>query len=97
MVVLAYDLPRQVQAIAAVPGVDVVIEADDYAARYEPMVLGQAVWVRSWDETTRLGELRLWVEDGRVVRALDRMIDLGPDVPEPPALRKLAKEQARAR
>lgn len=97
VVVLAYDLPREIEAIASLPGVDVVIEADDYNARYDPTLVGEALWVRTWDETTRLGELRLWVEDGRVVRALDRMIDLGPDVPEPQALRRLAKEQARAR
>jgi hypothetical protein len=97
VVVLAYQVGRDAKALAAVPGVDVVIEADDYKARYEPVVVGSAVWVRSWDEATRLGELRLWVEDGHVVRVLDRMIDLGPDVPEPPELKKLAKEQARGK
>lgn len=95
VVVLAYQVGRDVKALAAVPGVDVVIEADDYKARYDPVVVGSAVWVRSWDEATRLGELRLWVSEGHVVRVLDRMIDLGPDVPEPPELKKLAKEQAR--
>jgi hypothetical protein len=97
VVVLARNVPREVQALAALPGVDVVIEADDYNARYPPTLVGSTLWVRSWDESTRLGELRLWVEDGHVVRALDRMIDLGPDVPEMPELRRLAREQARSR
>jgi hypothetical protein len=65
-----------VPALAAVPGVDVVVEADHYTARYGPWAESDAVWVRSWNGTSRLGELRLWVEDGRVVRALDRVVDL---------------------
>ncbi len=80
VVVLAYEVAAQVPALAAIPGVDVVIEADDYQARYGPWVEGEAVWVRSWQGTTRLGELRLWLDDGAVARALDRVVDLDEDV-----------------
>lgn len=76
VVVLIYDLPRAAEAIAGLPGVDVVIEAGGYRARWGPWVEGQAVWVRSWEATERLGELRLWIEEGSVVRAVQRTIDL---------------------
>ncbi|HHO54712.1 MAG TPA: hypothetical protein ENK18_28530 [Deltaproteobacteria bacterium] len=76
VVVLIYDLPREARTIAGLPGVDVVIEAGGYHARWGPWVEGEAVWVRTWEATPRLGELRLWIEAGSVVRALERTIDL---------------------
>ncbi|MEQ1505030.1 MAG: hypothetical protein ABMB14_22545, partial [Myxococcota bacterium] len=76
VVVLAIDAPSEVEAIAALPGVDVVIEAGGYAERWPPLVVGDAVWVRSRDAGARVGELRLWVVDGRVVRAVDRFVGI---------------------
>lgn len=95
VVVLAYDVGADAKALAAVPGVDVVIDAARWIGRYDPVRVGDALWVRSWDASTRLGELRLWVEDGRVVRAVDRMIDLGPDVPVDREIARIARDQAR--
>ncbi len=78
VVVLVHDLPTDVPRIAAVKGIDLIIEAGDYRERYDPLLVDGTVWVRSWAETTRLSEVRLWVEAGEIVRVVDRKIDLDP-------------------
>lgn len=95
VVVLAYDLADRIEAIGALPGVDVVIDASSWNARYGPWTAGDAVWVRSWDQGRWLGELRLWVEDGRVTRAVDRVHALGDDLPTPEPIRRLEREERR--
>ena len=80
VVVLTHRVGETVSAIARLEGVDVVIEADGYTARYPPVFAsGQAVWVRTWREAERLGELRLdWDNNGRLLRAEDGAIGLAP-------------------
>lgn len=93
VVVLAYDVGRDIAEIAALPGVDVVIEAAAYTERWPPLAVGDAVWVRSRDAGAELGELRLWVEDGVVVRAVDRRLPVGPDLATPPRIERLEQRQ----
>jgi hypothetical protein len=86
-VVLAYETGASTDELAAVPGVDVLIEAGGYSARWEADTSYGAVWVRSTRGTTRLGELRLWLEDGKVERAIDRQVAIDRAVPKVRAAR----------
>lgn len=97
VVVLAYDVPKEVAAIASLPGVDVVIEAAGYTERWPPLAMGDAVWVRSRDLGAEVGELRLWVDDGKVTRAEDRRATIGPDVPKRPRIERLERLQDTAK
>jgi 2',3'-cyclic-nucleotide 2'-phosphodiesterase (5'-nucleotidase family) len=72
------------------PRIDVVIDAFHHSEVVPPFTVGEAVWVKSSHETLALGELRLWIEGGRVVRALDRKIDLDPDIPGQRAMTDIA-------
>jgi 5'-nucleotidase len=93
VVVLAYQLPELAQEIARIEGVDVVVEAAEYRARYEPYAEGDTVWVRSRFQTERLGGLRLWFDDdGRLLAARDRVIDLDPAVRSEPTLARMARK-----
>jgi len=94
VVVLAHDPGRSARSLATLPGVDVLIEVGADPARFPPLWEGEAVWVRAAEQTTRIGELRLDLDAGRVVQATDRQIDLDAKVPSEP---KLARHQARAR
>ncbi len=81
-VVLAYELAGRVDELAAEPGVDVVIDAARWNGIFAPRVSGGAVIVRTRDEGLSADELRLWVEDGRVTRAVDRVVPLGSEIAE---------------
>ncbi|TNE91051.1 MAG: hypothetical protein EP330_06260 [Deltaproteobacteria bacterium] len=81
-VVLAYDTADLTDDLAALPGVDVLIEAGGYTARWEADASHGAVWVRSTKGSTRLGELRVWLEDGRVIKAVDRQIPVDRSLPK---------------
>lgn len=94
VVVLAHEPGRAARSLATLPGVDVLIEVGADPARFPPLWEGEAVWVRAAEQTTRLGELRLDLEAGRVTAATDRQIDLDAKVPSDAAL---ARHQARAR
>ncbi len=76
----ARDLARQH------PEISVVVDAYGHHETVPPFVVGEAIWVKSHYQTQQLGELRLWIEDGRVTRALDRKVELDPDIPGEPAL-----------
>lgn len=95
VVLLAWQAADAARAIAKEAGVDVVVDAAAHREFVEPARVGDAAWVYAHYETMRVGELRLDVEDGAVVGGLDRKIDLDPDMPDDPALAKLAR-QARA-
>lgn len=95
VVVLAHDVGRQARELARLEGVDVLVEAGGFSERYPPVWDGAAVWVRTDDETRRLGELRLVVEDGRVVAAKDRLIDLDDRIPSDRRLRALHEDTIR--
>lgn len=74
-VVLVYDDPEAAVALAALDGVDLVVEAAGYQARWAA-VADEAVRVRTWDQGTRLTELRLWLGDEGLARVLHREVDL---------------------
>ena len=74
-VVLVYDDPEAAVALAALEGVDLVVEAAGYQARWAA-VADEAVRVRTWDQGTRLTELRLWLGDEGLARVLHREVDL---------------------
>ena len=101
VVVLASDLSGRVEDLARLDGVDVVLEAGEYAGRYDPFEVDGTLWLRSLRETQRLKELRLQLSEGRVSAARDRTITLDDKVPDDRALKKLLAEplslEARAR
>ncbi len=68
------------------PEITVVIDAYHHHESVPPFTVGDAIWVKSHHQTQRLGELRLWIEDGKLVRALDRKVELDPDIPGHKAL-----------
>ncbi|MFT4628007.1 MAG: hypothetical protein ACI8PZ_006701 [Myxococcota bacterium] len=92
VVVLVSGLAGRVEALASIDGVDVVLEAGAYVGRYEPFDVGGTVWARSADETQRLKELRLRVDDGRISAATDRTITLDERIPEDRPVKRLLME-----
>jgi hypothetical protein len=80
VVVLAYELAPRIDQLAALPGVDVVVDAARWNGRFAPRISGGAVVVRTRDEGLSADELRLWVDQGRVTRAVDRVIALGSEI-----------------
>lgn len=93
VVLLAYEATDAARALVrGHPAIDVVVDAGQHATFLEPVLLGHAVWVFSHYQTMRVGELRLSLAEGRVTAALDRKIDLDPDMPDDPALLKMTRE-----
>lgn len=91
IVLLAWHAPEPAARLARELPVDVVVDTFAHTALYEPFREGHAIWVRSQDQTTRLGELRLGLEAGGITWALERKIDLGPDLPDDPAMAELVE------
>ena len=89
VVLLAWNAPEAARVAARKGLVDVVIDAQGHTGRHPPVWVGETLWIRSPARTERLGELRLQIEGGRIVGALDRRIDLGPGAPEAPDLATL--------
>lgn len=81
-VVLSYDTAEATDELAGLEGVDVIIEAGGYTARWDADTAHGALWVRTARGSTRLGELRLWLEDGEVVRAVDRQVAVDRGIPK---------------
>jgi len=96
-VVLAYGEGVPAERLAALDGVDVVIEAGGFRERWEPFVVGDAVWVRARHEGARLGELRLWLDGGSITRAVDRQVDLDVWVPSTRSVERVAKAARKAK
>jgi 2',3'-cyclic-nucleotide 2'-phosphodiesterase (5'-nucleotidase family) len=92
VVLLSYQAADAARTLAREGLADVVIDTNLHSSFDEPMQVGSAVWVRSSLMTMQLGELRLTIEDGRVVRATDRKIDLDDQVVGDPADEELAVE-----
>ena len=70
-----------------------VIDTNMHQAFYAPERVGEALWVRSHNQTMRLGELRLTAEDGGGVElVVDRKIDLDPEIPDSPRLAALVTQ-----
>ncbi len=82
VVLLAFQAIDEAKALAQRhPEISLVVDAFGHHESVPPFVVGRALWVKSAHQTQRLGELRLWLEDGRVTRALDRKVELDPDIP----------------
>jgi hypothetical protein len=101
VVLLSQDAPEAAKKLALAGLVDVVIDAGGHHGRFEPVRVGQAVWVKSWAQSERLGELRLGLnEKGALEWAIDRKIDLDPLIGEDAGLsayvRQAKKEQEAA-
>jgi 2',3'-cyclic-nucleotide 2'-phosphodiesterase (5'-nucleotidase family) len=93
MILLAFQAPEAARVLAdEFPELDVVVDAAMHREFYEPFVQNNAVWVRSHYQTMRLGELRLTLDDGRVVEVLDRKIDLDPQVPDEDTLKGMMRD-----
>jgi hypothetical protein len=87
IVLTAFQAIDEARRIASEhPEISVVVDAFGHHEAVPPFVVGGAIWVKSHHQTQRLGELRLWIEDGRIVRALDRQVELDPDIPGDKAL-----------
>ncbi len=97
VVVLAFDTDDATrQIVRQIPGVDVVIEADDFTERAEVLGDADTIWVRAHTQGMRLGELRLHLSDGRVTSGVDRQIDLDHVIPADRGLWHLKEAQKRA-
>ena len=75
------------------PKVAVVVDANDHTGQEAPFTVGSAVWVWSDFEALRVSELRLDLTSTPplVTRALDRHIDLDPQVPDDRAVAALLR------
>ncbi len=96
VVVLAHGMGRQARDLLGAGHIDVLIEAGEFRSRWEPFLEGDTVWVRSHYQTVRLGELRLWVDEGRITAVRDRQIDLDAAIRSAPRLRTLSRQAREA-
>ena len=81
VVLLAYGDPRAARRLAYTGHVDVVIDTNLHREHYDPVFVGDALWVRSHFQTMRLGELRIGIEDGEIQWAIERKIDMDHAIP----------------
>ncbi|MEL6345591.1 MAG: hypothetical protein AAFV53_20955 [Myxococcota bacterium] len=82
IILLAYHAPEAARDFAQDGLVDVVIDTHNHTQRSVPFRVGSALWVRSAHQSLRLGELRMGLDDdGAVLWAMDRKIDLDPTLP----------------
>ena len=95
VVVLAYDIGKDAKRLASLRGVDVLIEASAFSAQDPPWFERGQVWVRANYQAQRIGELRLWIEDGQIVSVRDRLIDLDDRIPSNGLQKRLAKRAQR--
>ncbi len=92
VVVLAYDVDGRAEELAALEGVDILIEGDGYLERYPPVIQDSTLWVRSHHQTRRLGELRLRMARGRITASLERRVDMDSAIPAGPRTGPLAEQ-----
>ena len=94
VIVLASGI-NDIQPIADLDGVDVIIDANRHVGRWNAQVVGDAIWARSPDKGERIGDLRLWTtNDGfRVVK--DGQIVMDDNIRLTGFYRKLAAELAK--
>ena len=84
VVLLAWYAPEEAKRLAErYPEIDAVIVAGGHQDYIPPAKVGNAIWTTSTLQTMRVGELRLRLdEQGRVIGAVDRKIDLDDRIPE---------------
>ncbi len=93
LVVLLSSDANTAGAVLAKSGlVDLVIDARQHRYREPPFRVGDAVWLKAYHQTLRLGEVRMDLQDGRVTRALDRKVDLDPAITGDTQLERWAKD-----
>lgn len=93
VVLLAWNANDAVRTLQdAVPGIDVVLDAGLYSDAMPPVFRRDAVWTFSVYQLVRAGELRLDLDAGRVVRALDRQVDLDDAVPVDARIARIAAD-----
>ena len=80
-VVLAYETAGVTEQLASLEGVDVLVEAGGYSAKWSPERVGDAIWLRTARGGTRLSELRLWIADGALKRAVHREVSVDTTLP----------------
>jgi len=88
VVVLGYDLGSRGREAVSIDGVDVFVDASAWRETWAPLIARDAVWVRPLAQGTRLGELRVRVEGGRIAGLLDRKVVLDEKMPLDPTLAK---------
>lgn len=98
IILLQYNASDAAKMLARrVPKIIAVIDAGDHNQYIEPFYVNRAVWVLSFVQTMRLGELRLtFAPDGSVATGLDRHIDLDPEIPDDPVLKAMQDDARRA-
>ena len=96
VVLLSYQAAEAARVLAREGLADVVIDTNLHSTFDEPVRVGRAIWVRSSLTTMQLGELRLTLLDGRIVKALDRKIDLDDEIAGNAEDELLADEARRA-
>ena len=97
VVLLAFETRQQTPDLAEIPGVDIVIEAGEFAGKDEPWADDDTVWVRSRDLGQSVGELRLWFDEDGLTAAHDRWVSLNDELPEVGVVRKHVKRTNRER
>jgi len=97
VVVLGHHLGADIARVAAVPGVDVLVTADDRSERWGPERLGSVIWLRTMDDGQAVTELRLRVTDGVLTGVLARSVDLDRRIPEDREVARLASSSQQAR
>ncbi len=84
-VLLAFEAREEARAIAeAFPELDVVVDTAHHQGFFEPVLVGQTIWVRSSYETQRLGELRLLRSGDGWELVRDRKVNLDDQIPDAP-------------
>lgn len=95
IILLAYGDAKAAKKLAESGTVDVVIDTQLHRENYPPVFVGGALWVRSHFQTMRLGELRLGIEDGEIVWAHERKVDLDERIPDDSELATITKTARR--
>lgn len=95
VILLEYAAADEAKALVKkFPAIDLVIDTEMHRESLDPVRMRSTVWTYANFETMRAGEMRLQLDRGQIRVALDRKIDLDPEVPDDPALLAL---QRRAR
>lgn len=93
LVLLAWDANEAVRTLVkAVPEIDVVIDAGLYTDAMPAVLLRSTLWAFAEYQLVRAGELRLDLEDGRIIGAVDRHVDLDSAVPRSAAITRIERD-----
>lgn len=97
IILIAWQTPSEARRIVEKhPEIDLVVDTYLHRETSTLFTVGETLWVKAAFEFQRLGELRLWVNNGRVETALDRQIDMDPEIPGDASLLELSREAREA-